>query len=256
MSKATDKARIAAWHDALLESAIGDNAIAKLPAPTSVFRGAIVGVSGSGKGNCAKAWVGAAMKVGARVVCFDPEDEYSQKGRASPYVFLGPLLERCTFEQLADAPGRWLDGDELALAVVPDDDDDAAAEQCADFVELIRPTGNLTAVFDELGGYAFGNQQAQVAQKALNKIATKGRHDGISAIFVSQRLVHVPTSARAGLTALELFNQTSPADLHALEELTGKPELGEQVSKQKPGESVLWVSPMLGGLAAPKEKQT
>lgn len=222
-----------------------NTAVSKLPKPSETMRAAIVGVSGSGKGNAAKAYLVVCTKAGMRIIAWDPLDEYSQKGKKSKHVHLGCLRDRCTFEELADNPSRWLDVEDLSLAVVPSDDDDVAAEEFADFVELIRPTGNMLVVVDELGGFAFGNAKATIAQKALNTLATKGRHDGICCLFVSQRLVHIPTSARASVTAIETFNQTSPQDLAALEEITGMPELALVVSKQKAGESTAWVSPML-----------
>lgn len=225
---------------------MSNTAVSKLPPNTPTMRAAIVGMSGSGKGNCAKAFCAREQKRGTRIAIFDPDDEYSSQGKPRPgQIHLGSMTQRVSASEFEDDPGRHLDRAKLALSVVPDEDDDEAAAQCATFAEHIKATGNLLAVFDEIGGYAFENEAAHLAKKALNKIATKARKDCVSALFVSQRMVHIPTSARAQINALEIFAQSAPADLKALEELTGNRKLVEQVQTLPAGVSLLWVSPML-----------
>lgn len=225
-----------------------NTAAAKLPPLRDTSRVAIPGVSGSGKSTAAKEFVRAEMKRGTRIAFFDPEDEYSVHAPSRGNVDKGPLTQRATWDEFVSRGYRyWLDRPDLALAVVPDDDDDDAAEQCREFVEAVKGTGNLCAGFDELGGYAFGNDNASIAQKALNTLATKGRKWPVSAIFVSQRMVHIPLSARASVTAMLSFNQVNPADLRALAELTGSEEFSAGVASHGVGEASLWLSPLLRG---------
>ena len=76
------------------------------------------GKRGSGKSTRAKETLGACLKAGQRVLVWDPHDEYSQEGRASDEVVLGPLPgHRELWELMAD-PTELLEGD-TSFAVVP-----------------------------------------------------------------------------------------------------------------------------------------
>lgn len=200
---------------------------------------AVVGISGTGKSNAAKKYIAAQLERGVRVVAFDPEDEWSKKGRASGQVRLGPLAERVAFEDFDRDPGRWLDLERLSLAVVPSDVDAEAGEQFEGFVENVKHSGSICVVVEEVGGLMRDNRGAQ---NAAIKLATKGRHwgdDGCPSLWVSQRMVDIPAGARAQLTQLETFLQTQEADLAALADRVDS-TFAEQVKHLPPGESLFW----------------
>lgn len=223
-------------------------AIPKLPPAASMMRAAIVGVSGTGKGNCAKAWIAREQqaKRAPRVVVFDPDDEYSKLGKARPgHVYLGPLSHRATAAEFLSDPGRWLDHKFVSLAVVPSDNDDEASEECEDFCKAVKATGDLLVVFDELGGYAFDAENPRPAQRGLKLIATKARKDNVSALFVAQRAMQIPKTARAQINALETFAQFDDDDLRQLVKWTGDRSLLDKAPKLPRGVSVAWASPML-----------
>lgn len=223
-------------------------AIPKLPPVAPQMRGAITGVSGTGKGNCAKAWIAReiAAKRAPRVVVFDPDDEYSKLGHARPgHVHLGPLTHRVTADAFLSDVGRWLDHKFVSLAVVPSDDDDEASEQCFEFCKEVKATGDLLVVFDEIGGYAFDAENPRPAQRGLKLIATKARKDNVSALFVAQRAMQIPKTARGQINALETFAQFDDDDLKQLAKWTGDRSLIERAPKLPRGQSLAWVSPML-----------
>ena len=221
--------------------------VAKLsPVPEScAWRGGFVGVSGTGKSFAAKAFVAAHMKAHPkthRVVAFDPCDEWSKKGLAD--ADKGPLLERVTFDELMRDPSR-LDVEPLSLAVVPSDDEEESAAEVFELVALAKSTGHLLLVFDEVGDYGFH----PTGQKALSIVARKGRHWKCPALFVAQRLTHLPPNARSQLTELVTFFQSHPADVRALEDLTGDKQFAAKVQRldvQK-RESLTWRGATAGG---------
>lgn len=228
-------------------------------------RAAVIGISGSGKSFAAKGAVRRELERCRRVVAFDPCDEWSRLGRRSKAVTLGPLNQRVTFEELEMDIRGHLCADNLSLAVVCSDDQKVAAEQCAQFVLWVKSCGNMLAVFEEVGFYAGPDAGIEDGKRALNLIATQGRHwadgDGEGScpvLFVGQRMVHVPASARAQLTQLESFLQTMPQDLDELRDLTRSKAFGgcknppEKpcefspvcVAHQAARESMLWCSPL------------
>lgn len=221
----------------------------KLPDAHSKCRGGIVGKSGTGKSNSAKLWLARQLERRTRAAVFDPFNEYSQQGRASEHVRLGPLRQMMTLEALDHDP-RVLDRDDLALSVVPTSNDpDVQAEEFRAFVDHCLATGDLLCCADEFGRYGFENAKAHVAVKACNELLTTGRHAGVGALLVSQRLVHIPKTARAQLVAVECFLQTDPDDLDALAKLAakhGEPdwELAAEVAELSEGESRVWLDPM------------
>lgn len=210
------------------------------PVPTDcAWRAAVVGISGTGKSYAAKAFIRDLMKTkpkAHRIVVFDPCDEWSKKGRAD--ADRGPLVDRVTFDALAEDPGRYLDVEPLSLAVVPSDDEDESAEQVLEFVQLVKATGDLVVVLDECGDYGF----TKPGQAALSLIARKGRHWRCPALFVAQRLTHLPPNCRSQLTELVTFLQTHPADVDALEDITGDKGFAARVQKlsAEKRESLRW----------------
>lgn len=191
-----------------------------LPAILNAARHAYVGQSGTGKSHAAKLAVAAHLRgAGTRVVVIDPDDEWSKLGEKSEHVTLGPCTHRVLFDDLMNDPGRHLDRERVALAVIVSDDEDEASEQVAEFVEIVKGTGDLLVVFEECGAYAGPDVSEQAGKKAIAKIATRGRHWGCPTLFCAQRLVQIPPSARAQLTDLQIFRQVHPADLDALNDL-------------------------------------
>lgn len=199
----------------------------------------IVGISGSGKSHCGKALLAREMKTW-RVLCYDLLDEFSQDGKKTKAVTLGPLKHRVTFGQFASDPDRWMEQDKLSLSIVPMDEDSPA--DCAKEVEYIKSEvktwGDVLVYLSELGAYA-GH-----CVTTLKTFATMGRHWGCPMVFESQRMVHIPPDARAQLTQLESFLQDHPADLDALRERTklSDPTFADRVARLAVGESELWRS--------------
>ena len=223
-----------------------NTAISKLPPMTPTMRAGIIGISGSGKGNCAKAYLAREQRRIPRIVVFDAHDEYSTLGKERPgFIHLGTMTARATAADFLSDPGRFLDRKKVALSVVPSANQDVAAEQCATFCELLMSTGDFLVVFDEMGGYAFNAKRAHLAETAIDTLACEGRKEGLSCLFVSQRLMHFSKSAREQVNALEIFCQQDPDDLRQLVKRTGNKSLIDTVPQQGPGVSTLWVSPML-----------
>ena len=217
-----------------------------LPRASDTSRSAIVGKSGTGKSNAAKAWLVAELERGRRVVVFDPEDEYSRHGRETGRVHLGPCRDRVTMEELELNPTAILSAPDLSLSVVPSDDENQAAKEAETLVEFAHRCENFLLLFDEVGWFSFDNDEARRARRALNLVAQRGRHWGVPVVFVAQRLVHVPASARAQLTAVQTFTQTHPEDLRALQDLVGvsAPDFADDVPHLAVGEFKDWCDPL------------
>jgi hypothetical protein len=193
----------------------------------------IVGKTGSGKSTWAKKLMAAELEHGTRIVAFDPHDECSQLGRKSDQVRLGPLLQRCTVEELFHDPREWLDREDLALAVVPA----RTRRECAiDFLEVseqIRSTGGLVYVVEEVG--FFGDY----ANDSLEDVACQYRHEAIAVALVAQCTVQIPKIARRQASRVVSGRQDDPDDLAALEKMCGR-GFSERVSRLSPGELVEW----------------
>lgn len=188
----------------------------------------IVGKRGSGKSTKAKGLIAQQLAEGGRVVAYDLHDEYSIDGEATPNVDLGPLTKRVTMSELLEHP-ELLDEPNLSLAVVPDNGRAATPEECADdiadLVALVRDTGNLLLVLDETGYYY------EQSLRTLRQLATQSRHygeKGVPLIFVAQRAVMVPRSARDEAGTLFVGLQTDPEDLAALRKLVRSNMTDEQ----------------------------
>lgn len=193
---------------------------------------AFVGKRGSGKSTRAKELCQRLMDAGQRVVAFDPHDEYSEHGRASKQVRLGPLsqrmtmLELCEDESILDEPG-------LALAVVPEGDPRELAKSVHELSEMVRDTGRVVLLLEELGMYG------EFAADTLNELACQSRHDEVPLVFVAQRMVQVPKTARTQISTLNSGRQDDPADLRALADVAG-PHFADAVALLGAGESLAW----------------
>lgn len=194
----------------------------------------IVGKRGCGKSHHAKGLVTAELAAGARVVAFDPHDEYSQKGRKSPQVTLGPLTQRCTVDQLVDKP-ELLDVKKLSLAVVPEGvPTDELADAFSEVADLIASTGRLTLFADELGEYS------DEGAKTINSLATQSRHYETALVLVAQRMTQIPKTARTQASHLHTFLQSNPEDLEALVKLTGDRDFAARVSRLPRRKHLTW----------------
>lgn len=194
----------------------------------------VVGKRGCGKSHHAKAIAAAELGHGARVVAFDPHDEYSRAGRKSAQVTLGPLASRCTVDQLLERPER-LDSKTLSLAVVPEgvptDELGAAFEAVS---EVVSTTGRLTFLADELGEYA------DTAGKTINSLATQSRHYETAIVLVAQRMTQIPKTARTQASIVCTYLQSNPEDLDALVKLTGDRDFAARVSRLPRRKSLTW----------------
>lgn len=193
----------------------------------------IVGKRGCGKSHWAKALAGSELAAAARVVAFDPHDEYSQKGRSSPQVSLGPLRERATVDQLLERP-ELLDAKRLSLAVVPECGADEMADAFREVAELISATGRLTFIADEIGEYS------DEAAGTLNSLATQSRHYETALVLVAQRMTQIPKTARTQASTLHTFLQSNPEDLDALVKLTGDRDFAARVARLPRRKNLTW----------------
>lgn len=190
----------------------------------------IVGKRGCGKSHHAKILAGAQ----SRVVVFDPHDEYSQKGKPSRQVTLGPLRERVTVDQLLEKP-ELLDAKTLSLAVVPAGYSNKEYANVFDEVaQLVAATGRLTFFADEVGEYS------DRAEDTLNSLATQSRHAEVALVLVAQRMVQIPKTARTQASCLHTFLQSNPEDLEALVKLTGDKDFAARVSRLPRRKHLTW----------------
>lgn len=193
----------------------------------------IVGKTGSGKSTKAKALLAGELEHGSRIVAFDPHDEYSREGRKSEQVRLGPLTQRCTVDDLERDPARWLDREDLALAVVPSTNRAECARDFDSVKELVASTGNLVLLVDEVG--YFGD----LAREELIEVACQFRHHSVGCILVAQCAVQVPKIARRQASQIWSGRQDDPEDLEALSKIAG-PDFAAKVSRLSRGELEHW----------------
>lgn len=193
----------------------------------------IVGKRGSGKSHAAKDLCASELKAGARVVAFDPHDEYSQLGRKSDAVTLGPLSKRVSVDALLKEP-ELLDDARLSLAVVPRGEPKQIAREFRAVADQVLETGNITFLAEELAVYG------EYAEDDLNYAATQSRHVNVALVFVSQRMVHVPKTARTQATVLQSFLQNDPEDLKAISKITGSKDFAERVARLPRRKSLSW----------------
>lgn len=202
----------------------------------------VVGQTGTGKSHFAKQLVGELMAEGRRILVLDVKDEYSVKGRVRVESDLGPLPHRWTAAQVAAQP-EVLEHPALLLAVVPEEPTRArtAFQQWARafvlLAELLRDY-KLPVVFvlEEVQSWA------KHQQELVEAVAVLWRDYGASVVFVSQRAVGIPISARAQLSQIVSFSQQEPADIEALRDRTAlnDPEFADRVSRLSGQQFLTW----------------
>jgi hypothetical protein len=214
----------------------------KLPEPKvrpieSRMRVALPGVTGSGKGNRAKAlirreWAGA----GGRwpIIAIDPHDEYSRQGKPRPgEVVLGCLPLRLDWATFWRTWRTFIDQPDLGLAIIANGRPEETAAHLEDLVDLLEATGGIMLVLDELHRYA------KNAAFQLDRLACESRKWGVPVCFVTQRLTHIPYTARTQLTDVESGRQYDIEDLDALARRCGR-EFAERVRLLPIGASEYW----------------
>lgn len=227
----------------------------KLPTITITGQDVVlfVGKRGTGKSTRAKEAARQCMVRKQRVLAFDPFDEWSQLGRPSKHVVLGPLTQRIEFLELLAEPEMLLSPD-LAAALVPNTRDPEArglmfsrlVDRIAEVAED-EPDFELVLFADEVGNWAAH------ASKALQVLAYESRHWGVGFAPVSQRMVHFGM-ARSQATQINSGRQDLPADVAALADVAGK-EFADEVATLGPWEWRHWTD----AISAPekrKEKKT
>lgn len=199
----------------------------------------VLGKTGSGKSNKAKALLAGELEHGSRIVVFDPHDEYSQEGRKSAQIRLGPLRDRCTVDELVNDPGR-LDSEDLSLAVVPAGSRLQVAAELGEVAELVRETGNLLFVVEECGYIS------DHANNELEDLACQDRHRGVALMLVAQCAVQIPKIARRQASQLWSGRQDDPDDLRAIEKICGD-DFAARVRNLQRGELLHWKDSFASG---------
>lgn len=180
---------------------------------------AIVGKRGSGKSSVGKMVCLAELEQSARVLAFDPHDEWSQAGRKTDQVDLGPIPMRLTvqeFLQLREAAREALMlHEELALSLVPRERPREMAEDFCAVARVVQRYGKLTWFVDEVG--FFGSH----CNEDLNVVSTQFRHYEVPIVFLAQRMTQIPLTSRTQIARLYTGLQTDPDDLDAVARLVG-----------------------------------
>jgi hypothetical protein len=196
----------------------------------------ILGKRGSGKSNTGKGIAAEELAHGARVVALEIHDEWSQKGRPAKERKLGPLADHITVDQVLDSEGAVFDRKKLSLAVVLKGGYAERAAQLNEIGPMIRATGNLTLFIEECGAYD------QRAHAEINEIATQSRHSAVPVVFLAQRAVQIPKTARDQASRIITGIQDDPDDLKWLEKKCGK-DIAAQVSRLPRGKLIEWRDP-------------
>lgn len=212
----------------------------KAPLPEPRTRWLVVGKTGSGKSTYVKEQLRGWLARGVRVVALDPCDEYSQQGRETGLVRLGPLKKRVTAAQLAADPSLLLER-RLSLAVVPGGGPPTWARAFVMLARMARHAGRVLLVADEVGTWTDRGLHADChrAGAELVSLSTNGRHAGIALALIAQRASQIPAGARAQATSWSVFRQDEPADLEALADRLGR-DAAEQVRHLPLGEHHEW----------------
>jgi len=207
----------------------------------------VFGKRGTGKSNFAKRELGHAWDAHRRVLVFDPHDEYSRHGHQTEEVTLGPLDDRCTLDELLLKP-ELLDAERLQLAVVPAEEPEECAADFERLCTMVRHTGDLLLCVEEVGYFE------EHCRGKLNFLATQSRHWGVTVLFVAQRAVQVPKTARTQITQLVSFRQDNPDDLRALADLAGE-DFAARVARLGRGESEQWRDSIPSARSASKKEK-
>ncbi|QRN92841.1 type IV secretion system DNA-binding domain-containing protein [Archangium violaceum] len=198
-----------------------------------------VGKRGTGKSTRAKAAAAGCMARRQRVIAFDPFDEWSQLGRATKHVTLGPLPQRLESWQLLADP-ELLHRPGLAAAIVPASRD--PQERGVFFSRLVEAIGDAAEEDSEFSLVVFADEVGnwgQYARKALSIMACESRHWGAPFCPVMQRAVQLEKTARTQASQINSGRQDDPEDLDALAEVAGA-TFADEVSRLAPREWRHW----------------
>lgn len=170
----------------------------------------IVGKRGSGKSHWYRTHV---LPHERRVLTWDPHGEHPGDVRLTP-------------DQLVDRLPELASGNPIRWAITPSS---RWPKPCADeFTELVRildeaPAGRYVLAIDEVG--IIGER----AGEALAHVATQSRHfgeqagqGGVPLVFLAQRAVQIPKTAREQASQVVTFRQDNAADVDALSERIGE----------------------------------
>lgn len=214
--------------------------------PVDIYLG--LGKRGSQKSNRAKALAERSMKAGQRVLAVDPHDEWSQKGRPSDQVKLGPLRQRYEAWELLTDLSLLEDPDLCAAAVPGSRDPEQWAKVFVPIMEMVQDVGDITLVLEEMGSWGL------YCVNQLNALALNSRHSRVAVIGVAQRAFNVSLTFRSQATHINSGLQTEPADLKALEEVAGK-DFAEAVRQLERGQWCHWRDDMGGSRPSPTRKK-
>lgn len=134
-----------------------------------------------------------------RCVYYDPADDYSAPGR---------------LDVTAAELERWPDflRDPHCRIVVKPQADDAKgmAAEVRTVLSLAWEARDLVLLFDEVGDYR------KEAERDLNKLVRRGRHQGIASVLVSQFATDFPRTCRRAASTVYVFAQKDPLELETL----------------------------------------
>jgi DNA helicase HerA-like ATPase len=195
-------------------------------------------MTGRGKSTFVKRLLARILEAGQRVIAWDLDDEYSQRGnRSLRDVEMGPLRERATVAELEAEPRRLLLRRDLSLAVVPTSDPDTNPEGLAQEFERcaawVKRLGDVVFVVEEVSAIAAR------CEPLLNAIATRWRKLGVVLIAVAQFAVQVPIGVRKQCDVIVSFRQIEAPDLDALARKAGR-EFAAEVRRLRKGQCALW----------------
>jgi len=171
------------------------------------------GRSGSGKST----YVKALIKSRTRVIVFDPLDEYGQ--------LRGFATVRRVDDVRVAMRKRW---DGFKVAYVPPSMNEAAALDrlallCLAAQEPYRQGHDrreLTLVVEEMN-LSFPVASLPAELRGFGEVCSRGRHYGIEAIGLSQRIAEVATRFRGNCTETVVFAQQGRRDLQAAVDALG-----------------------------------
>lgn len=163
-------------------------------------------------------------------VVWDPKHEYgSDPGHVAHVVSFDQL---CALEAAGDSllarPG-------IKLVVRPTRNLRPAelSEQFGEFIDLISSSRNFVLVVDEVG------LLTKHAEEDLVFLATQSRHWLVPVVFLAQRAVQIPVTAREQSSIVVSFRQKRKADIDALAEEIGE-DLASKIRTLPLRECVKW----------------
>lgn len=213
---------------------LGGDVLTLLPKPEAEDVLLVLGKRGSGKSTWVKEQIAHWVKLGQRVVAFDPRDEHSKLGKPSKQHTQGVLEQRLTIAELQEHPEVLLEPG-LNLAVVVRHTVAGATEDLADLLELLEAAGaeDLLLLIDEV---ALTSEGSHVIYREL---ATQSRHDGMPLVLISQWATSIPLSCRRQASRIAGHRQSEVADLEAAAARMGDGK-GFSLRALRKWERILW----------------